>query len=540
MAADPTGGYWTVTPAGAVTPHGAAPALGSPALSNLRLAQPIVGMTATTDGNGYWLVASDGGIFSYGDATFYGSTGGIHLNKPIVGMAATNDGRGYWLVASDGGIFSYGDATFYGSTGSIVLNKPVVGMAVTTDGGGYWLVASDGGIFSYGDAYFYGSTGSIRLNLPIVGMAPTPDGRGYSLVGFDGGVFTFGDADFYGSTAGWGVYAYGMIINPATAGYDVVTANGTSVAFGPGLHPNAQSADLQQGAYDSTPTPSGMAAFAQETDTSPTVATDYLVGNDGWADMDGSGGSLNWLLTPYRGTGYTLSLGVPIIPTNSSGTAVGTLAQGATGAFNSYFVTLAQTLVAGGQSNAYLRLGWEFDGSWMAWAATTPSAEASFASYFQQIVTAMRSVPGEQFRFVWDPDAGAFTEAGYSVAAAYPGNAYVDVIGLDAYDQSWATPQTPTNAWSSTTLPALTAAQQFASANGKPLAFCEWGVTIRSDGHGLGDDPYYINQMVSWMQSPSNDVTYESYFDADSGGVNSLITGGSFPNSLAAFSADLG
>ena len=540
MAADPTGGYWTVTPTGAVTPHGAAPALGSPGLSNLRLAQPIVGMTATIDGNGYWLVASDGGIFSYGDATFYGSTGGIHLNKPIVGMAATNDGRGYWLVASDGGIFSYGDAMFHGSTGSIVLNKPVVGMAVTPDGGGYWLVASDGGIFSYGDAYFYGSTGSIRLNLPIVGMAPAPDGRGYWLVGFDGGVFTFGDADFYGSTAGWGVYAYGVIINPATAGYDVVTANGTSVAFGPGLHPNAQSADLQQGAYDSTPTPSGMAAFAQETNTSPIVATDYLVGNDGWADMDGSGGSLNWLLTPYRGTGYTLSLGVPIIPTNSSGTAVGTLAQGATGAFNSYFVTLAQTLVAGGQSDAYLRLGWEFDGSWTAWAATTPSAEASFASYFQQIVTAMRSVPGEQFRFVWDPDAGAFTQAGYSVAAAYPGNAYVDVIGLDAYDQSWATPQTPTNAWSSTTLPALTAAQQFASANGKPLAFCEWGVAIRSDGHGLGDDPYFINQMVSWMQSPSNDVTYESYFDADSGGVNSLITGGSFPNSLAAFSADLG
>ena len=94
MAADPNGGYWTVTPAGAVTTHGAAPALGSPALSNLRLAQPIVGMTATTDGNGYWLVASDGGIFSYGDATFYGSTGGIHLNKPIVGMAATNDGNG--------------------------------------------------------------------------------------------------------------------------------------------------------------------------------------------------------------------------------------------------------------------------------------------------------------------------------------------------------------------------------------------------------------------------------------------------------------
>jgi beta-mannanase len=219
---------------------------------------------------------------------------------------------------------------------------------------------------------------------------------------------------------------------------------------------------------------------------------------------------------------------------------VGTLAQGATGAFNSYFVTLAQTLVAGGQSNAYLRLGWEFDGSWMPWEATTPSTEASFATYFQQIVTAMRSVPGEKFRFEWNPDAGAFTESGYSVAAAYPGNAYVDVIGLDAYDQSWATPQTPTNSWSTTALPALVVAQQFASAHGKPLAFAEWGVTIRSDGHGLGDDPNYVNQMVSWMENPSNDVAYEAYFDAAVSGVNADITGGSFPKSLAAFSADLG
>ena len=62
-------------------------------------------------------MASDGGIFSYGDAKFFGSTGAIHLNQPIVGMAATPDGGGYWLVASDGGIFSYGDAKFFGSTG---------------------------------------------------------------------------------------------------------------------------------------------------------------------------------------------------------------------------------------------------------------------------------------------------------------------------------------------------------------------------------------------------------------------------------------
>ncbi len=126
------------------------------------------------------------------------------------------------------------------------------------------------------------------------------------------------------------------------------------------------------------------------------------------------------------------------------------------------------------------------------------------------------------------------------MAAAYPGDAYVNMIGLDDYDQFWVTPLTAANAWSQTQAPSLTAAEQFASANGEPLAFPEWGVTIRSDGHGLGDDPNFINQLTSWMKNRANNVAYETYFDANSGGVNSLLTGGSFPNSLAAFASDLG
>jgi ribosomal protein L24E len=81
------------------------------------------------DGKGYWLVASDGGIFAFGNASFFGSTGAQTLNNPIVGMAPTPDGKGYWLVASDGGIFAFGNASFFGSTGAQILNQPVVGMA---------------------------------------------------------------------------------------------------------------------------------------------------------------------------------------------------------------------------------------------------------------------------------------------------------------------------------------------------------------------------------------------------------------------------
>src|SRR5580700_6950779 len=123
------------------------------------------------DGLGYWQVAADGGVFAYGTAKFYGSTGSIHLNQPVVGMAPSVDGRGYWLVASDGGVFTFGDAPFRGSTGSMPLNAPVVGMIPTVDGQGYWLVAQDGGVFSFGDATFYGSLGGISLNKPVVGIA---------------------------------------------------------------------------------------------------------------------------------------------------------------------------------------------------------------------------------------------------------------------------------------------------------------------------------------------------------------------------------
>jgi len=228
LTADPQGGYWTVSWLGAVTPHGGSPSFGSPALSGIKLSKPIVAMAATPDGQGYWLVGSDGGIFSYGDAKFYGSTGALHLNQPIVDMTATRNGGGYWLVASDGGIFTFGNATFDGSTGALHLNQPIVGMAATPNGGGYWLVASDGGIFTFGNATFYGSTGAMHLNKPIVGMASTPDGAGYWLVASDGGIFTYGDAPFDGTLGGSNV-VLGLLVNPTATAYTEVTGNGVAV-----------------------------------------------------------------------------------------------------------------------------------------------------------------------------------------------------------------------------------------------------------------------------------------------------------------------
>jgi hypothetical protein len=236
-AAPCTAGYRTVAADGGIFTFGNASFQGS--AGSIRLNSRIVGMTGTTSGPGYWLVARDGGIFNYGVA-FSGSAGSIRLNSPVVGMAATASGGGYWLTGADGGIFNYGDAPFLGSTGNIRLNSPVVGMAsapsstVTPYGVGYWFVAKDGGVFNYGYAGFHGSTGSMHLNSPIVGMAVTPSGGGYWLVAADGGIFTFGDAAFHGSTGSMHLNSpiVGMQRTPTGGGYWLVAADGGIFSFG--------------------------------------------------------------------------------------------------------------------------------------------------------------------------------------------------------------------------------------------------------------------------------------------------------------------
>jgi hypothetical protein len=184
---------WAVTPSGRVYNSGSD--LSGPPARNFgdtrdkRLRSPIVDMSVTPTGQGYWLVGSDGGIFTFGDARFYGSTGAKRLRSPIVGMAVTPNGRGYWLVAADGGIFTFGDARFYGSTGAIRLRSPIVGMAVTQNAQGYWLVASDGGIFTFGNARFRGSLGAKTLPSPIAGIISR--GPGYTLIAENGDLYPF-------------------------------------------------------------------------------------------------------------------------------------------------------------------------------------------------------------------------------------------------------------------------------------------------------------------------------------------------------------
>jgi hypothetical protein len=224
-------GYWMLGSDGGVFGFGGAGFFGS--LGGTHPAAPIVGMAHTADRAGYWLVGSDGGVFNYGDAHFYGSLGGIHLAAPIVATVPTPTGRGYWLVGADGGVFRFGDAGFYGSLGSVHLVKPIVGMIASKDGKGYLMVASDGGVFKFGDAVYAGSLGGLKLNAPIIGIIPAPDGDGYTLAASDGGIFKFGHGIYKGSLGGIKLARpiVAIIATPDTGGYWLLGNDGGVFAF---------------------------------------------------------------------------------------------------------------------------------------------------------------------------------------------------------------------------------------------------------------------------------------------------------------------
>jgi hypothetical protein len=190
-------------------------------------------------------VGSDGGIFTFGNAQFYGSTGNLKLNRPVVGITVTANRGGYWLDASDGGVFAFGDASFYGSIPGLgvspagsgapkELNAPIVGMVPSYDDGGYFMVGADGGIFAFGDAQFEGSCPSLAGGCSGTAVAVMPDasGRGYWLVTATGNVYTFGDAPYLGAPGSQGSTVTSAVRTSDGAGYWILLANGDVFGYG--------------------------------------------------------------------------------------------------------------------------------------------------------------------------------------------------------------------------------------------------------------------------------------------------------------------
>ena len=243
-------GYWMASSNGSVYSFGGAKFYGSLPSIGVTPSSPIVAMADTPDHQGYWLFAADGGVFAFGNAKFYGSVPGVlgpegrTLNKPIVAAEAMPNGQGYRLFASDGGVFDFGDAAFVGSLpcsapGSpgglcIVPNKPIESAASDPLGQGYWLVGGDGGVYALGDTPFFGSLGAQSISSTIVSMASTPNGAGYWVYGANGSVSPYGNAASYGSMLGRPLaasVAYGAATTNGH-GYWLFGRNGGVFAFG--------------------------------------------------------------------------------------------------------------------------------------------------------------------------------------------------------------------------------------------------------------------------------------------------------------------
>jgi hypothetical protein len=150
-------GYWLLGADGGVFAFGDAGFYGAP-LAGVA----VTTLLASPDGKGYMALPANGDApLTEGDALVPPGrqAGPMALEALISGGALTRDAGGLWDVSTDGGVFTLGDAGFYGSLPGIrtVPAAPIVGMARTPDGGGYWLVGADGGVFTFGDAQFFGS-----------------------------------------------------------------------------------------------------------------------------------------------------------------------------------------------------------------------------------------------------------------------------------------------------------------------------------------------------------------------------------------------
>jgi len=236
--------------------------------------------------------------------------------------------------------------------------------------------------------------------------------------------------------------------------------------------------------------------------------------------------SVTWSSNCWAGTNYRVSQAVPMLLDRGT-----TLREGANGAYDQHFARLGRLLVAKGRANAYLRIGWEFNGDWYAWSAEKdPEA---FVQYFRRLVKVFRAVPGQKFQIVWNPARGQHKIAPDRV---YPGDDVVDVIGLDIYNTSWRKEDVdPEVRWrNAANQPySLSWLRDFAAQHNKPIALPEWGTGTSPNRQGQGDDPVFIRHMAAWIAA--NNVVYHAYWDYAAPDYNAELSGGRQPRSAAAF-----
>jgi Glycosyl hydrolase family 26 len=322
------------------------------------------------------------------------------------------------------------------------------------------------------------------------------------------------------------------VAHGSSVGAPVARQSGGLIASGPSrsecLTPHAAT-----GTYGLAYLSSLVTSFDNETHSSVTCLSTFLSGAPNWSAWERP-----WVEDPTYGYGpwvaqapqsRQLVLEVDLIPDSleNVNNPLGWEESCAAGAFNAHASALGASLVAAGLQNSVLRLGAEMNGIWEAdFIGTTNVEQKLWATCFANEVTALRQTPGEHFLIDWNVNA---CKGDYSYANFYPGNAYVDILGLDLYDVACEIPNTKvTFRQLSDEQLGLKYFESFASAHGKPMSFPEWGLSTIP----AGDDPAYVNGIGATVTR--GNFSFETYFDAGGLGKNLPLTGKT-PKSLVAF-----
>jgi hypothetical protein len=237
----------------------------------------------------------------------------------------------------------------------------------------------------------------------------------------------------------------------------------------------------------------------------------------------------SWLYQRWSGSPYTMAFGVAMLPAGVAGVSLQACANGS---YNSYWRQFGSVISSYGLGNSIIRLGWEFNGNWYVWAATNPT---TWAKCWRQIVTSARKT-APALRWDWNVNRGV--SAGLAdPTQAYPGDSYVDMIGVDSYDW-W--PAATTDAGWQTQLngkQGLNYWLSFAEAHGKPLSVPEWG-NVSSGASSGGDDPLYVQDMRSFFATNAAHLSFEANFQGGSGSTGGLYWPSTVvPNAAAAYQA---
>jgi hypothetical protein len=325
------------------------------------------------------------------------------------------------------------------------------------------------------------------------------------------------------------------------------------------------------GLYDGKSRPGGIETAASwlGSPTSIRYAMDFIDATD-WDHI-----SNPWQLDQWKGTSYQMIWGVPMVPCGSPSTQCATNAdafdQVAQGGADDTYKTLAQNLISAGFGSSYIRLGWEFNATWMGWSICNQGGSGltswahDFVPAFRNIVTSMRSVSGANFKFIWNPIVSSADGCpGGNLEKFYPGDKYVDVVSLDVYDEvgqktsnaeRWADLANGVNGgqWTPVQPDAiggqsfkgygLTWLAAYGKAHGKLIGLPEWGLESIHAQAGGGDDAYFVTQMANWIKA--NDTGPAIFWNSGDGSAGSgtlpltipNYTSGGTPNASAAFKA---